>query len=330
MTTMKLIHHKRNILPDRIRTFINRSVAYLHHTRGHRRAIIVGLLFAGPWILGFLAFILYPAAASFYYSLTSYNLFLPPRFIGLLNYSSLFHDPNFWLSVENTVYIATIGLAIQLVVALLSALALNQKVRGLALFRSLYYLPAIVPTIASAMLFLWILNPTYGFVDQILGLLHLSQPGWFTSPAWAKPGLILLLIWQGGNNIIIYLAALQDVPQELVEAAGIDGANALAKFRHVVLPVISPVSFFLIVMGLITSLQLFNQPYILSGNGINGAVPLGNPQGALLFYSIYLFQNAFQYLQMGYASAQGWVLFLLILIMTALTFLIGRRWVHYD
>lgn len=286
----------------------------------------LGLAFASPWLIGFLAFIAYPAAASFYYSLTEFNLFKAPVWIGLENYRRLlFDDPQFRLALGNTVYLTLVGVPAQLVFAFLTALLLNLPIRGQAIARTVFVLPSVMPAVAAGLLWLWLLNPQIGpvnyVIDEILGL---RSPNWFGDPAWAKPSIILMTLWGVGSTTIIYLAGLQNVPRELYEAAAIDGASMASKLWNITVPMLSPVTLFNLITGVIWSLQFFTLPYIISG----GAT--GEPQGSLLFYSTYLYANAFSYLKMGYASALAWILFLITVVVSLALLRGSRRWTHYE
>lgn len=297
-------------------------------SRGHirpftRRVLAVALLFQLPWIIGFLGFLLYPAAASFYYSFTNYNLLNPPHLIGFANYINLFKDQFFQAAVGNTLYLMVIGVPLSTLFSFMIAVLLNSNVRGVAIWRTLCFLPAVVPPLAASLLWVWIFNPQFGIVNDILGLLHLPQPGWFTDPAWSKPTMILLNFWQVGVTTVIYLAALQGVPKELYEAVSIDGGGLWPRLWHVTIPLVSPVTLFNLINGIIASLQFFTQAYTIGG-------PNGNPQLSLLFYVSYIYTSAFQNFQMGYSSAMSWLLFMIILLLTGALLLLTRRWTYYE
>ncbi len=292
-------------------------------SRFTRRALAAALLFQAPWIIGFAAFLLYPAVASFYYSFTDYTILNAPRWSGLSNYSALVHDQFFQSAVFNTAYIMLIGVPLSTVVAFAVALLLNTNVRGLAVWRTLCFLPAVMPPLVAAILWVWVFNPQFGIVNAFLGALHLPQPGWLTDPVWAKPTMILLNIWQIGVTTIIYLAALQGVPKELYEAVSIDGGGFWTKLRHVTIPMVSPVTLFNLITGIIAALQFFTQAYTIGGAS-------GNPQSSLLFYVSYIYTSAFQNFDMGYASAMSWLLFVVILCCTAILILATRRWTYYE
>lgn len=299
-------------------------------TRGTRHRLLLGLLFASPFLIGFTVFTVYPVAASFYYSFCRYNIFSSPEFNWGANYAELVHDRLFWKSLYNTLFFMVFAIPINMTVAVILAMLLNLNVRGQAFYRTIFFLPSIVPIVASSVLWLWVLNPRYGVVNTLIGNLNeltavvhlppLPQPNWLQNPDWSKPALILMSIWGVGNNMILYLAGLQEVPKELYEAAELDGAAAWHRVRHVTLPMISPILFFTLVMGMIGTFQYFTQAWIMTSGG---------PADSTLFYALYLFNNAFVFFRMGYASAMAWILFLLILGCTALTFRATRGHVHY-
>lgn len=303
--------------------------------RSHLRRYGMVLLLMSPWIIGFFSFTFYPMAASLYFSFTHYDLLSQPQWVGLANYKFMFtEDPYFWQSVRNTLYIIAIGVPLQVLFALGTAMVLTRPKRGRGLYRTLFYLPTMVPTVAATLGFVFLLNPS-GPVDTILRFLHLPQPLWFQDPHWSKPGLILLSMWIAGNAMIIFLAALLDVPRELYEAADIEGAGPWQRFRRITLPMISPVILFSVVIGVIDGFQYFTQGYVAaaSASGFtasSGAINLGYPQGSLTFYSIWLYQQAFDGFHMGYASALAWMLFLVIMACTLLLMKSSARWVYYQ
>lgn len=296
--------------------------------RNHTAA---GILFALPWIIGFLAFSLYPIIMSVYYSLTDFNMFQTPKFVGLENYSALFQDEKFYKSLGNTLYMTVLDTPLCLVAGLLLAVLLNQKVRAMPIFRTFFYLPSIVPLVASSMLWLWILNPQYGLLNNILQKLGLYQPNWLTDPRFTKPALLIMGVWGVGSIMIIFLAALQDVPRTLYEAAEIDGANALKRFFYITLPGISPAIFFQLIMGIINNFQYFTQAYLMIGSSTGGGLNVvsGGAENSLLFYALYLYQNAFNLFKMGKASAMAWILFVVVAVVTAVVFKTQDRWVSY-
>lgn len=288
----------------------------------------MGVLFALPWLLGFLIFQLYPILASGYYSLTEYNLFTDPIWVGLENYRELFADERFYTSLLNTLYMTVFGVPLGLGLALVCALALNSPSRMQPLYRAIVYLPTVVPVVAATYLWRWLLNSQYGYINQILGWFGLYQPLWQEDPFWTKPALILIGFWTVGGTTIIYLAALKEVPRAYYEAAEIDGASWWSKFWNITWPAISPVTLFQLIIGVIASLQYFTQAYLFAQERLNTSS--GGPSDSLLMYGMYIFQNAFVYLDMGYASALAWILFVLSLVLTIVILGFASRWVHYE
>jgi multiple sugar transport system permease protein len=286
----------------------------------------LGLAFTGLWVVGLGVFTAWPAMASLYYSFCDYSILKAPVWSGLENYRELVHDDLFWKSLRNTLFYAGLSVPLGTVVALSLAMLLNCEVRGRSLYRLFFYLPSIVPMVASSMLWLWIFNGQFGLLNwvlrPILAPFGLHPPAWLVDPLWAKPALVIMGLWGVGNAMVIYLAGLQDVPRELYEAAAIDGATGWRRFWHVTLPLLAPVIYFNVIMALISSLQIFTQAFIMSeaANG-NGNGSDGNPARSTLFYTIYLFSTAFYELRMGYASAMAYVLFL---ITVGLTWLAAR------
>lgn len=288
------------------------------------RNTINGLLFISPWLLGFLIFTLYPVLASFYFSFTEYDAISPPVWTGIANYQTLLTtDPLFWTSVRNTLYYALIAVPLNLAVAIGVALLLNQKVRGMSFFRTVFFLPSIMPDIASAMLWAWILNPQFGLANSMLRSIGIPTIGWLASPTWAKPALIVIGLWAFGGSMIIFLAGLQDIPVHLYEAADLDGAGTVGKTWHVTLPMLTPTIFFNLVLGVIGSFQYFTNAYVLTQGS-------GGPASSTLFYSLLLYRNAFSYFKMGYASAMAWLLFAFVLSITLVIFVSSGRWVYYE
>ncbi|HUJ09999.1 MAG TPA: sugar ABC transporter permease [Verrucomicrobiae bacterium] len=290
-------------------------------THGERRNLWIGLAFISPWIIGFLAFTLYPVCASVYYSFCDYDVLSKPVWIGTMNYQDMVSDTAFWKSLYNTLYYTVFSLPLCLVVALVVATLLNQPIRGRSMLRAIYFLPSLIPVVAVSMVWMWILNGNFGILNYCLHWIRIQGPQWLADEKWTKPSLILMAVWGCGNSIVIYLAALQDVPRSLYESAEIDGANVWSKFRHVTVPMISPVIYFNLIMGIIGSLQVFAQAYILLGGG--------GPNRSALLYTVYLYQNAFDYHQMGYACAMAWILFLIILFLTWVATRSTRRLIYY-
>ena len=295
---------------------------------GHRerkreaRETRIGLLFAAPWLIGFAVFYAYPVLASFYYSLCSYDAIRPPHFIGLENYRKLFfEDDLFWKSLTNTLFMIVFGLPVGLAASLIIAVLLNQKLKGIAFYRTLFYLPSITPVVATSILWLWLLNPEMGLINLGLAKIGIVGPSWLTDPSWSKPALILMGLWGAGGGMVIYLAALQDIPEALYEAAALDGAKSLTRFFRITLPMLTPVILFNLIMGLIGTFQYFTQAYVMTSGG---------PQDSTTFYALLLFNKAFQDFKMGYASAMAWVLFVITLGAALLVFRTSARWVYYS
>ena len=295
-------------------------------TSGEKRNLRNGLLFCAPWFIGLGVFTAYPVIASLFYSFCDYSVLQSPVWCGIENYQRMATDVLFWKSLRNTLVFTLMALPMGLVVALALAVLLNTGVRGMPAFRTIFYLPSIVPLVASTMLWMWVFNGKFGllnwFLQPLFGLFHAAPPAWLGDPDWAKPALALMSVWGVGNSMVIYLAGLQSVPRELYEAAEIDGAGAGRRFWHVTLPMISPVIYFNLVMGIIGTLQVFTQVFIMGG-------PDGNPARSTLFYALYLFATAFYDLRMGYASAMAWVLFVIIVVLTLVATKLTEKRIHY-
>lgn len=293
-------------------------------TRGQARNLRNGLLFASPYLVGFCFLTLYPFAASLYWSFCNFNVVSPPQWIGLENYRTIFfHDPQFWQSVYNTLLFTAMTVPASLVLSITLAVLLNRAIAGRSVFRTIFFLPTIVPVVASSALWLWIFNPDSGLMNAVLYQMGVNpQPGWIADPFWTKPAFMLMSLWAVGTAVVIFLAGLSDVPQSLYESADIDGAGPFLKFRHVTLPMLTPTILFNLVMGLIFAFQYFTEPFIITQG-------TGRPAGSALFYALYLYQNAFAFMRMGYASALSWMLFMLIFLCTVAVIASSRRWVHY-
>lgn len=299
-------------------------------SKRERRFFWLGLLFLSPWLIGFLVFNVYPICAAVYYSFTDYSIFTPPEWVGLKNYIDLFQDKLVWKSLLNTAYITAIGLPATLVISLVLALFLNQKVKGLPIFRTLFYLPTVVPVVASAMLFMWVLNPEYGILNMALEFFGIRGPAWLSDPRYTKISLILMDMWRCGGTMIIFLSALQSVPPAFYEAAELDGASAWKKFWRITVPYISPTIQFTTIMGLISSFQYFTQAFVFGSVSQSNVLTPGGPQNSLLFYSLYLYQQGFSYLKMGYASAMALVLFLVVMLVSFFALRVMEKRVNYD
>jgi multiple sugar transport system permease protein len=295
------------------------------------------LLFLSPWIVGFIAFTAGPMILSLYYSFTHYDLINSPHWIGLDNYRFMFGhltvngqsgqgDPYFWTSVKNTAWIIVFGVPLRILFGILTAMLLTRPKRGVNAYRTLFFMPSMAPTVGAALVFVYLFNPTTGPINRVLGHIGFDGPLWFFDPTWAKPALLVLGLWGIGDAIVLYLAGLLNVPRDLYEAISIEGANAWQRFRYVTLPMLTPVIFFTLIIGIIDGFQYFDQAYV-SATTAGGGV--GAPQNALLFYSVWLYQQAFTYFHMGYAAAMAWVMFVATMILTAILLLTSRRWVHY-
>ncbi len=295
-------------------------------SRLQRRNLMIGLLFISPAIIGMALFTIVPMLQSLYYSFTDYNILQPPYWVGLENYEDLFDDRVFWIGLSNTLIMVFLALPLHIVFNLVMAFLLNSKIRGLAIYRTIFYIPSITPVVASAIVWMWIFNGQYGVLNEILGWFGIQPIGWLTDPDWVKPALIFMGAWFGGNTILIYLAGLQEVPADLIESAELDGANAWQKTWSITLPMISPVIFYTIIINIIGYFQYFTEAWVMTANREGAA---GGPANSAMFYSMYLYQNAFQQLKMGYASAMAWILFVIVLIVTALLFFTSRYWVYY-
>ena len=290
-------------------------------SKQERRNQVLGLLFISPWLIGFLCLALIPLFMSLYYSFTRYDLIGDPKFIGLGNYTRLFtDDPDFWIVIGNTFYYVLLGVPIGAAVAFLIANLLNADIKGRAGFRSAMYIPAIVPAVCTAMVLPFLLNTQYGAINGLLKALEWPTIPFLSSPGLAKPTLVMIYIWAQGAAIVTYMAALQDVPRSLYEAATVDGANAWHKFRNVTVPLCTPVILFTMIIGFIGAFQEFTLPWLLTRGG---------PMKSTELYVMNLYRNAFVQLSMGKASAMAWILLVIILVFTLILFSTPARWVYY-
>lgn len=287
-----------------------------------RREELEGWLFASPWIIGFMIFTAGPMLASIVLSFYEYDFLTAPRWVGLQNFSKAFtRDPLFWQSLKVTTAYSFVSIPLMLACGFLIALLMNQKVKGIYLFRTIYYIPTVLPSVAVAFLWTWILNPQFGLLNYFLrAVFGIKGPGWLASETWALPALIIMSLWGVGGPMVIYLAGLQSIPEHLYEAAELDGADVFSKFRHITVPLMSPIIFFNLIMGIIGSFQVFTNAYIMTQGG---------PYYATYFYMLYLYDTAFRYFRMGYGSALAWVLFVVIFALTLSQFILSRRWVYY-
>ena len=284
------------------------------------RRTIEGYIFISPWIIGFAIFTAGALMGSFGISLTKWSMIGTPEFIGLGNYEYMIKDKFFWQSLKVTLYYL-LNVPLNLMIGLLLAILLNQKIRGMAVFRTVFYLPSVTAGVAVSLLWMWIFNPRFGVINVMLAKIGIMGPAWLGSETWAMPALIIMSIWGVGGSMLIYLGALQGIPTHLYEAATLDGAGAWRKFLNITLPMVTPVLLLILIMGVIISFQVFTQAFIMTGGG---------PNYATLFYVLYLYQQAFQWFNMGYAAALAWVLFVIILFFTFVIFRTSSKWVYYE
>jgi len=297
-------------------------------SKTRQRELIAALCFLLPNLIGFVIFMAGPLFTSLGISFLEWNLLNPPTWLGLENYQHLLQDDDFWLSLRATLYYMAGSVPLSIISALLLALALNQKIRGITIYRTLYFIPVVSSMIAVALMWRWMYNPTSGILnymlDQIFTTLHLplTPPDWLQSRVWAMPAIIFMSVWKGlGYNMVLFLAGLQGIPAHLYEAAEIDGATAWRKFWHITLPLLTPTTFFIVIISIIGSFQIFEQAYIMTQGG---------PARSTVTTVYYIYENGFQWYQMGYASAVAWVLFALILLVTVIQWKYQDRWVFYE
>lgn len=279
-------------------------------------------LFASPWIIGMLVFFIYPAIMSAYYSLTDYNIVSKPVFVGFKNYIILFtKDPIFIKAILNTLYMVAFSLPLQLIMQLVLAMMLNWDLKGIGIFRAIYYVPVLVPPVSISLLFTMVYDEHYGILNAILKLFGLPAQQWLTSVQLSKPSIIIMGLWTAGSGMLFYLSSLKNVPTSLYESASIDGASAWTKMWKITLPIISPTIFFQLIMGVISTFQLFTESYVLTKGG---------PNYSSYFMMYYLYQTAFKHGNMGRASAMAWILFIIILIFTVIILKTSNKWVYYE
>jgi len=290
-----------------------------------QKEAIWAYLFISPWVVGFFIFTLGPMIASLYYSFTDFNIIEAPIWRGIANYKKLlFDDPLFWHSLKVTIKYASMALPLNLIVGFSIAVLLNQKIPGVNLWRTMYFLPSVIAGVAVALLWVRIFNARIGMLNPFLKSIGIANPpGWLQDPDWAVPALVIMSLWSVGGSMIIYLAGLQGIPTSLYEAATIDGANILQKFSKITIPMMTPVIFYNLVLGLIGAFNYFTEVYVATSG-------TGGPVRSTLFYNLYLYQNAFKFFDMGYASGLAWILFLLVLVVTLLVFRSSPYWVYYE
>lgn len=287
-----------------------------------RRDAVDGYVMIAPWLIGFIALVAGPMIASLLISFTDWQLIVAPKWVGLQNYITLLtSDPLIWKSLGNTAFFALIGTPLYAFIGLILAVALNRRTRGMHFFRVVYFIPSLAPVVASTLLWILVFQPDFGYVNAVLQFLHIPKQPWLMDPSQAKPVLIVMYLWGVGGSIPIFLGGLQSIPTSLYEVAALDGASGWQTFRRVTLPLMSPVLLFVMVTGFIQGFQAFTTAYVATGGG---------PSNSTLFYVLYLYQNAFNYLKMGYASSMAWLLFVIIMGFTAAQFFVSRRFVYYE
>lgn len=306
---------------ERDERFGSLQVAAKSRMSSRTREAIECYIFILPAVLGLLLFYVGPMISSLYYSFTDYNLLSPAEWVGLQNYRDLMDDELFWKSLRVTALYSGVSVPLVLLLALGMALLLNQKLKGMTFFRTIYYLPTVMSGVAIATLWKWIFNADYGVLNLLLDKIGIRGPMWLTDESWAIWALIMTSLWTAGGSMLIFLAGLQSIPNDLYEAASIDGAGRWSKFRNITMPLISHVTFFNLVLGIIGALQVFTEAYVLTRGG---------PNNSTLLLSVYLYRNAFEYLKMGYASAIAWAMFAIVMVLTLLVFRSAPMWVHYQ
>jgi multiple sugar transport system permease protein len=289
--------------------------------RGSSKEAIAGILFTLPVVLGIIIFVFYPMLSSLYLSFTDYNILTKPQWIGLTNYISIFTEDLFFKkSLFVTFYYAIGSVAASIISAFGLAILLNQNVKGQSVFRTIFYIPSVVPAVASSMLWLWLFNPDFGLLNVVLNIFGLPKSMWIFGESTVIPSMIIMAVWSTGNAVVIFLAGLQDVPRQLLEAVSIDGGNWFHRFIHVTIPMTTPIIFFNLVMGIIGAFQTFTQAFVMTNGG---------PNNGSLFYVFYLYREGFRLNQMGYACALAWIMFFIILLLSLLIFKTSKSWVYY-
>ena len=294
-----------------------------------RQEAITGYLFALPFIFGFLALTVGPMLFSLYASFSEYNITSAPKWIGIDNYEFILtEDDRFRKSLSNTIYYVLLKTPTIILVSLALALLMRVDVPGRRVFRTIYYLPSVLTGVSAIFLFIWVLSPR-GILNNGLAGIGVEGPNWFFDPQWTKPGLVVMALWTVGSPVLIMLAGLNGIPRDLYEAADIDGAGPWSKFTRITIPMLSPTLFFLIVTNIIFAFQVFNSAYVISTT-VGATKAPGEPAQSLLFYEVYLYLRAFRDLEMGFASALGWILFFIIMIVTAVQLWLSKKWVYYE
>lgn len=284
------------------------------------RTLLLGLLFISPWIVGFFLFLVYPVFSNFHLGMTEYSGFGEPEWIGFRNYQELVHDSLFWSSIYNTFYYVILAVPLGVVVAIALALAMNQKVREVNLYRALLYIPSIAPAFALSMMLIWILNPRYGLFNYLLSFLHIGAIDWLGDPRWSKPAIVLVAQFGAGQIALIFLTALRAIPSHLYDAAALDGAGSWRKFWYITLPLLTPTILYDLIIGIGLGLQVFVPAYIMTGGG---------PLNSTMFTALYIYKNAFEYSRVGFAAAVSGILFLINAALAVITFWSSKYWVNY-
>ena len=285
-------------------------------------SIGTALGFLAPNITGFLAFVLIPVFASLFLVFTEWDILTPPKWVGFTNFIRLFSDPTFWQVLKNTLFYTVISIPLSMLLSFLLALFMNQKIKGITIYRTIYFIPVVSSMVAVSLMWRWIYNADFGLLNYFLGLLRIEPVSWLTDTRWAMPAIIMMSVWKGlGSGMVIFLAGLQGIPKQLYEAADIDGASGFYKVMKITIPLLTPTFFFVLITNIISSFQVFDQTYVLTQGG---------PMGSTTTIVYYIYKNAFEWFKMGYASAIAWVLFVFIFALTMLQWHLQGRWVHYE
>ena len=279
----------------------------------------IGFLFILPWLLGLIIFTVFPIIAALYISMTDWSIIGQETFIGFRNFGNIFSDPAFYKALLVTMRYAVLAIPLTIIMALLVALSVNNQYKGIGIFRTIFYMPSIVSGVAVAIVFKWILDPSYGALNSLLRIFGITGPNWLYDSAWVLPSYLIMAVWGASGGLYIYLAALKDIPKELYEAATIDGAGWRQKIRYVTLPMLTPILFYNLVIGLIGAFRKFTDAYVLGGAGEEG-----------VFYMVYLYRQAFSFYKMGYATALAWILFVIIFVFSVLAIRTQKMWVYYE
>jgi len=289
-----------------------------------KKEAVAAWLFLTPNLLGFSIFVFLAVCVAFWLSFQSWDLISSPRFVGLANFRNLFQDRDFGRAMANTAFLVLGNVPLTVITAMVMALAMNQKLKGITVFRTAFYLPVVTSTVAISIVWIWLLNPEYGLINYVLRTFFQIQqpPEWLQSTVWSKPAIVMMSVWQQFSfYMIIFLAGLQSIPNHYYEAAEIEGASPWRRFIHITLPLLSPTTFLVITMKLIYSFQIFEQVYVMTQGG---------PAGSTETIVFYIFMNAFRWFEMGYAAAMAWILFIIVFVLTLLQFKLQNKWVHYE